>query len=96
MSIDFKVSVNEEILAHVSKLDRFRGEWPSVSALPAERLSQLREAATVQSIASSCRLSGIQFSGSREYGRYTEVVGSKSLRLNSFVKAVYCDANDLS
>ena len=62
MSIDFKVSVNEEILAHVSKLDRFRGEWPSVCALPAERLSQLREAATVQSIASSCRLSGIHVS----------------------------------
>jgi len=43
-------------------LDRFRGQWPSVSAIPAERLLRLREAATVQSIASSCRLSGIHVS----------------------------------
>jgi len=62
VSIDFKVPVSEEILAHVSTLDRFRGQWPSVSALPPERLSRLREAATVQSVASSCRLSGVHVS----------------------------------
>jgi len=62
VSIDFRVPVSEEILAHVSTLDRFRGQWPSVSALPSERLSRLKDAATVRSVASSCRLSGIHVS----------------------------------
>jgi Fic family protein len=51
--------VTQEFLTTVSKFDRFRGQWPSSAALPAERLDRMIEAATICSVASSCRLSGM-------------------------------------
>jgi Fic family protein len=59
VSIEFRIPVTQEILNTVSKLDRFRGEWPTLTTLPAERLERLRQASVIQSIASSCRLSGM-------------------------------------
>ena len=58
MSIEFQVPVTQEILTKISKLDRFRGQLSNLAAIPGERLERIREAATVQSVASSCRLSG--------------------------------------
>jgi hypothetical protein len=43
----------------VAKIDRFRGQWPATAAVSPERLNRIREAATVQSVAASCRLSGM-------------------------------------
>ena len=54
--------VSKEIVAAVSRLDRFQGIWSSGQIVRAERLPTLREAATVQAVASSCRLAGIRVS----------------------------------
>ena len=59
MSIEFQVPVTQEILTKVSKLDRFRGQLSTATALPGDRLERIREAAAIQSVASSCRLSGM-------------------------------------
>ena len=64
MSIEFRIPVTQEILNTVSKLDRFRGEWTTLAALPADRLERLRYAAVIQSAASSCRLSGMHVTDS--------------------------------
>ena len=64
MSIEFQVPVTQEILTKVSKLDRFRGQLSNLTAIPGERLDRIRQAATVQSVASSCRLSGMHVSDS--------------------------------
>jgi Fic family protein len=59
VSFDFRIPVTPETLNKVSRIDRFRGQWPSITAVPAERLNRMRDAATVRSVASSCRLSGM-------------------------------------
>jgi Fic family protein len=59
VSIDFRIPVTQEILSTISRIDRFRGEWSSGSSLPAERLLSLQEASMIQSVAASCRLTGI-------------------------------------
>ncbi len=59
MSIDFSIPLTQEILSIVSRLDHFRGEWSSGAAISQKRLDSLYEAAKIQAIASSCRLTGI-------------------------------------
>ena len=62
MSFDFQIPVSQDVLTTVSKLDRLRGEWVSSGGIPTDRLAHLEEAATVQSVGASCRLSGIRVS----------------------------------
>jgi Fic family protein len=62
VSIDFRIPVTQEILATISRIDRFQGEWSSGTPLSAERLASLKKASMIQSIASSCRLTGIHVS----------------------------------
>jgi Fic family protein len=59
VSIDFRIPVNTDILSTISRIDRFRGEWSSGGGLSAERLARLRDATKIQSVAASCRLTGI-------------------------------------
>jgi Fic family protein len=59
VSIDFSIPLTQEILSKISRLDHFRGEWSSGKALSQKRLDSLSEAARIQAIASSCRLTGI-------------------------------------
>jgi Fic family protein len=58
--VDYKLPVSQEILTGVSKLDRFQGVWSAQQSFGAERLRRIRDAAHVQSVASSCRLAGIR------------------------------------
>lgn len=62
MSIEFEIPVSQEILTKISRLDRFRGEWVSGLGLAMDRMERLEEAALVQSVAASCRLSGMPVS----------------------------------
>jgi Fic family protein len=59
VSIDFTIPITQEILSTISRIDRFRGEWSSGYALSPERMASLKEAAKIQSVAASCRLTGI-------------------------------------
>ena len=57
-----EIPTNQEILAAVAGMDELRGRWIADRRLPAERLSRIAEAAEIQSVAASCRLSGIRVS----------------------------------
>jgi Fic family protein len=59
VSIDFAIPLTQEILSKISSIDHFRGEWSTGNALSQKRLDSLYEAAKIQAIASSCRLTGI-------------------------------------
>jgi Fic family protein len=59
VSIDFSIPLTQEILSKISRLDHLRGEWSSGNTLSQNRLDSLYEAAKIQAIASSCRLTGI-------------------------------------
>jgi Fic family protein len=58
--MDVKLPVSTETLKAVTHLDHFRGSWAHGSGVPSERLSRLREASRIQSVAASCRLAGIR------------------------------------
>lgn len=51
---------SREILKLVAQLDHARGIWATGTPLPPDRLARLREASKIQSIAASCRLTGIR------------------------------------
>ena len=59
---DLKIPVSPSILTAVSRLDEFRGQWAAGPGVPESRLDRLSEAARIQSVAASCRLSGIRVS----------------------------------
>ena len=54
------VPVDSATLRVIARLDSLRGAWSQGPGLRTDRLEQLRAAATVQSIGSSCRLSGVR------------------------------------
>jgi len=75
--MNIRLPVSQEILKSVADLDRFRGTWPSRRALPAARLDRLREAARIQSVAASCRLSGVRMSDNEVAG----LLADRSIRV---------------
>jgi len=60
VSIQFDLPISQEALASVARIDDLRGEWVRRSGVSTERLDRLAEAATIQSVGASCRLSGIR------------------------------------
>ena len=62
MAIQFDIPVSQATLSIVSRIDRFRGDWTANPGVSPERLDRMREAARIQSIGASCRLSGIHVS----------------------------------
>jgi Fic family protein len=52
------ITVTQEILALIAKLDEFKGAWQSFGTIAPDRLSALRHIATVESIGSSTRIEG--------------------------------------
>jgi Fic family protein len=68
VSFDLRIPVSQKVLRVVSRMDRLRGEWAAGPNVSRERLERLAEASRIQSIAASCRMSGIRVSD-------TEVAG---------------------
>jgi Fic family protein len=62
VAIQFEIPVSQKTLSIVSRIDRFRGDWSANPRVSPERLERMREAARIQSIGASCRLSGIHIS----------------------------------
>jgi hypothetical protein len=60
--MDIRIPVNPEILKAISRIDQFRSFWAGGTSVPPEQLARMREAARVQSVASSCRIAGVRVS----------------------------------
>lgn len=54
--------ISREMLRLVAEVDEFRSQWKAFTALTPERLTQLRHAATIESIGSSTRIEGAKLS----------------------------------
>jgi len=52
------LSISPEILSLVSEIDEFKGAWRALGSLAPDRLSALKQVATIESIASSTRIEG--------------------------------------
>lgn len=56
------ISITQDILALIAKIDEFKGAWKALGTLAPERLSSLRRVATIESIGSSNRIEGNKLS----------------------------------
>jgi Fic family protein len=72
------IRITSEILALVAEVDEFRGAWRALGTLAPERLSFLRNVATIESIGSSTRIEGAKLSD-REVERLLSRLDTKSL-----------------
>lgn len=60
--MDFELPLSQWILSAISRVDRFNERWAAGPGIAAPRLARMAEAARIQSVAASCRLSGIRVS----------------------------------
>lgn len=58
------LTITEDILFIITELDEFKGAWRALGTLAPERLSALRQVATIESIGSSTRIEGSELSNS--------------------------------
>ncbi len=52
------LKITKEILSFISEIDEFKGAWRALGVLAPERLTNLRQVATIESIGSSTRIEG--------------------------------------
>lgn len=57
---DYQVTITNEILNLISEIDEFKGKWQAINTLSPDRLKMLKKSATIESIASSTRIEGVQ------------------------------------
>lgn len=57
MNLD-SLQITGEILSQIAELDEFKGAWRALSTLAPERLTALRQVATIESVGSSTRIEG--------------------------------------
>ena len=56
------LQITPEVLSLVARIDEFKGAWRALGTLAPERLSSLRQVATIESIGSSTRIEGSKLS----------------------------------
>ena len=56
------LTITPEVLALIAEIDEFMGAWRALGTLAPERLSALRDVATIESIGSSTRIEGVKLS----------------------------------
>ncbi len=57
---NYQVAITNEILNLISEIDEFKGRWQAINTLSPDRLKMLKKSATIESIASSTRIEGVQ------------------------------------
>ena len=73
-----KLRITPEILSLIAEIDEFKGAWRALGRIAPDRLSSLRQVATIESIGSSTRIEGAKLSD-REVERLLS-----NLRIGSF------------
>ena len=53
-------TITPEILNDIAELDEFKGSWKALGQIAPERLTKLRQIATIESVASSTRIEGVK------------------------------------
>lgn len=62
---NYQVAITNEILNLISEIDEFKGKWQAINTLSPDRLKMLKKSATIESIASSTRIEGVQLTDSQ-------------------------------
>ena len=65
------LAITPEILRLIAEIDEFKGAWAAIGRISPDRLTSLRQVATIESIGSSTRIEGAKLSD-REVERHRE------------------------
>jgi len=57
-----KITIGHDLLQLIAEIDEFKGKWLAFKTMSPERLQQLRQVATIESIGSSTRIEGAKLS----------------------------------
>ena len=56
------LKITHEVLKLIAEIDEFKGAWAAIGRISPERLTSLRQVATIESIGSSTRIEGARLS----------------------------------
>ena len=56
---NYQITITNDMLNIISELDEFKGRWQAMNTLSIDRLNLLKKSATIESIASSTRIEGV-------------------------------------
>ena len=73
-----QIRISPETLSLIAEIDEFKGAWRAFGTLAPERLSVLRRVATIESVGSSRRIEGTQFSD-RDVGHLLDKLEVQSI-----------------
>ncbi len=91
---NYQVTITNEILNLISEIDEFKGKWQAINTLSPDRLKMLKKSATIESIASSTRIEGVQLTDA-EVETLLSKVRKKSFKSRDEEEVVgYSDAMD--
>jgi Fic family protein len=91
---NYQVAITNEILNLISEIDEFKGKWKAINTLSPDRLKMLKKSATIESIASSTRIEGVQLTDAQVETLLSEV-RKKSFKSRDEEEVVgYSDAMD--
>ena len=93
--IDYKVSINNEILNLISEIDEFKGKWQAINTLSPDRLKMLKKSATIESIASSTRIEGVKLTDAQVETLLSNINKTSFKNRDEGEVAGYSDAMDL-
>lgn len=60
--LPIEIPISREALRLISEVDRYQGHWSAIQGLSPEKLSHLRQIATIESVGSSTRIEGSKLS----------------------------------
>lgn len=62
MNLAQNLTITPELLSLIAEIDEFKGAWRALKTIAPERLNQLKQVATIESIGSSTRIEGVKLS----------------------------------
>jgi Fic family protein len=91
---NYQVTITNEILNLISEIDEFKGKWQAINTLSPDRLKMLKKSATIESIASSTRIEGVQLTDAQVETLLSKV-RKKSFKSRDEEEVIgYSDATD--
>jgi len=91
----FMVNLTQNMVTLIAAIDEFKGQWQALKNISPDKLQQLRQVATVESVGSSTRIEGVKLSD-REVEELLSRIDTKQLETRDEMEVVgYADAMEM-
>ena len=90
-----QITIGQDILQLIAEIDEFKGQWQALKSLSPERLQQLRNVATIESVGSSTRIEGAKLSDAQVETLLSKLSSTSFNTRDEQEVAGYAEAMDL-